>query len=53
METEEVTLLTITSKNGMIHIEVTDDTNKYQLLGIIRSYSKALEEDLINEWIYE
>lgn len=50
METEEVTLLEITKKNGKTAVTMTPDTDKYQILGILKTYTKALEEELTNEW---
>lgn len=47
---EEVELVKITKKGAKISIEWTPDTDKYQLLGILRTYTKALEREITEEW---
>lgn len=53
METEEITLLTIKKAGKRTIIECTPDTNNYEILGIITTYKKKLEEELQNEWSEE
>lgn len=50
IELEEITLCTITKKNGQTNIEITNDTTMYELLGILKTYTKYLEKELIKGW---
>lgn len=49
-ELEEIEILTIKKKNGKTLVEWSEDADKYQTLGILKTYTKALEEELTNEW---
>lgn len=50
IEYEEIELLTIKKQNGTTRVDITPDTDRYQILGILKTYTKALEEELTDEW---
>lgn len=47
---EKIPLLEVYRQNGTTHINMSDDANEYEILGALRTFIIAMEEDMINNW---
>ena len=50
IQLEEVPILTIVKKNCKVTVIHSADANDYEILGILKTYTKRLEEDLIENY---
>lgn len=48
---ETIPLIAIYVQEGYTYVEWGTDTNKYEVLGILKTYTKALQEKITIDWL--
>lgn len=51
IELDDIELFAVRKKDGLMQIKINQEVNEYQLLGILRTYTRALEQHLAQNWV--